>query len=143
MTDTIKQLAEFLERQNIDYNAPDDSEEVLWFSLKLPNHEAAATFFVHYSNSTEVLVIMASRMVKFSSINHDILLRMNEFNADPAVFGCKMFIDPTGELTVGYSTFVRGDFPAPQIIDLVDIVLASSDKYYPVITSALSKKADE
>lgn len=135
MNDTIKILAEFLKSQNIDYRIPEDNENVIWFSLKLPNHNAAATFYVNYSEETEALLIMASRMVKFSVVGPDLLLRINEFNADPSVFGCKMFIDQTGEITVGYSAFVRTEPKAPQTIDLIDIVLKAADRYYESITA--------
>jgi len=130
MNDTIKILAEFLTGQNIECRIPEDNEDVIWFSLKLPSHDAAATFYVNYNAETQVLLIMASRMVKFSVVGPDLLLLLNEFNADPSVFGCKMFIDQVGEVTVSYSAFLRSEPLAPQTVDLIDIVLKAADRYY-------------
>lgn len=135
MNDTINMLAEFLRSQDIEVLLPEENENVIWFSLKLPSYEAAVTFYVNFSEETEAVLIMASRMVKFSVVGPDLLLRINEFNADPSVFGCKMFIDQTGEITVGYSAFVRTEPKAPQVIDLIDIVLKAADRYYGSIAA--------
>ena len=139
MNSTIKILAEFLTGQNIECRIPKDNENVIWFSLKLPSHNAAATFYVNYSEETQAVVIMASRMVKFSVVGPDLLLLINEFNADPSVFGCKMFIDQTGEITVGYSAFIRSEPLAPQTVDLIDIVLKAADRYYARVAAFVSE----
>ncbi len=143
MNNTIKQIAGFFDSQNLKYKTSDENENVIWLHLALPSKQAAPLVFISYNEENQVVTIMAGHIVHVTNATHSLMLRMNAFNADPEVFGCKMFIDFDGELTVSYRGFVHGEGVAPQIISLVDVVLTAVDRHYQKIVELFPDEPEE
>jgi hypothetical protein len=144
MNNTLKNFADYLTQNNLKYSTDDDNEDVIWFIAKLPNNEAVPLFYLNYNEENGSLVIMASRIVKFGSVNLELMKAVNAFNSDPSTFNCKAFIDNTGEFVVNNSSFVRNDENAnDMILSLVDITVASLSKHYDDIVNTIEESMNE
>ena len=138
MNNTIKKFVEYLESQNFKCRTSADNENVVWFQLKLPNIEATPLFFVSYTESTGVLIIMASHLAKLKSVGIDLMRQVNTFNADPANFSCKMFIDPEGEIVVNNSTFLTTQDPQQKILENMDLTVDALCRHYENVISVIN-----
>jgi hypothetical protein len=134
----MKKFIEFLESKNFKCRTATDNENVVWFQLKLPKIEATPLFFVSYTESTGVLIIMASHMAKLNSVGIDLMRQVNAFNSDPANFSCKMFIDPEGEIVVNNSTFITTEDPQQKILENMDLTVDALCRHYESVINVIN-----
>jgi hypothetical protein len=142
MNNTMKKFIEFLESKNFKCRTATDNENVGWFQLKLPKIEATPLFFVSYTESTGVLIIMASHMAKLNSVGIDLMRQVNAFNADPANFSCKMFIDPEGEIVVNNSTFITAEDPQQKILENMDLTVDALCRHYESVINVINDSSN-
>jgi hypothetical protein len=137
MNPIVADFCALLESKNVSYELNDNDENMLRFQSKLPNHEVAPVVFIHYNPKNQALTLALSRMAHFSSVGVDLYQLLNQFNADPENFACKMFVDDAGEIVVLVNAVVAGDDPRDQIEDYLNTAILASDKYFGRISEVI------
>jgi hypothetical protein len=142
MNNTLNKFADYLKSQGFEIHTKDDNEDAVWFQVKLPNFDAAPLFFLSYTESTNTMLIMVSRMVRFRGVNTHIMQLINFFNGDPSTMNCKMFIDMNGELIVSCSCFLDSKDPYESIIQYMDITVSALDHHLPLMIEEMENSSD-
>ena len=142
MNNTLNKFADYLKSQGFEIHTKDDNEDAVWFQIKLPNFDAAPLFFLSYTESTNTMLIMVSRMVRFRGVNTHIMQLINFFNGDPSTMNCKMFIDMNGELVVSCSSFLDSKDPYESIIQYMDITVSALDHHLPLMSEEMENASD-
>ncbi|MBP5433883.1 YbjN domain-containing protein [Ruminococcus sp.] len=125
-------LADFcglLESHNVSYELNENDENMMRFRTKLPHHDTAPYVLVHYNPKNSALSLALSRIALFSSVGPDLYQIVNEFNADPGNFACKMFIDKDGQIIVLTNAILKGENTRDQVEDYLNICVLALDKY--------------
>ena len=130
---TSKVVADFcetLKERNVPFEVNEKDSNMLRFRTKLPHIENVTPLvFIHVNGDTNALSLALSQMARFDEVNLDVCKIINEFNADPECFGCKMFIDERGELIVLVNAVVTGEAPAKLVEDYLNISILCIDKH--------------
>ena len=69
----------------------------------------------------------------------DIYKLVNDFNADPANFACKMFVEPEGHIDVLTNAIIKKDDVCELIEEYLKINILATDKYYGQIADKIAK----
>lgn len=127
-----KVLSEFcglLDNHKIIYERNEHDENMIRFRTKLPNHDITPFAILHFNPKTSGLSLSLSQFAVLSSTGPEFWQILNEFNADPNSFGCKMFLDRSGEIVILTNAILKGENTIGQIEDYLNIDLVALDKY--------------
>ena len=125
----IADFCELLESQNVSYELNQNDENMMRFRTKLPHHDTAPYVLVHHNPANSALSLALSRIALFSNAGEELYHIINDFNADPENFACKMFIDKDGQIIVLTNAILKGENTRNQIEDYLNICVLSLDKY--------------
>ena len=137
MNKIVADFCGLLEARGVPYELNDNDANMIRFRTKLPNHESTPIVFMHFNPANQALTLALSRMFHFEVAVPDLYKLMNQFNADPENFACKMFLDDTGEIIVLANAVVAGDDPRDQIENYLNISILASDKYFGKISEVI------
>ena len=125
-------LADFcglLESHNVSYELNEHDENMMRFRTKLPHHDIAPYVLIHYNPKNGALSLSLSRIAMFSSVGPDLYQILNEFNADPDNFACKMFIAQDGQIIVLTNSILRDEKKSDLVEEYLNICVLALDKY--------------
>lgn len=138
-------LADFcgiLESRGVSYELNEHDENMMRFRTKLPHHDTAPYVLIHYNPKNYALSLALSRIAIFTSVGPDLYQIVNDFNADPSNFGCKMFIDKDGQIIVLTNSILRDEKKSDLVEEYLNICVLALDKYLGRILELTDKETD-
>lgn len=141
MNKYINGLAGYLKDHKIGYSTADDNEDILWFKTKLPDGSADVLYFISYNEKEQSFIMLINHIAKFTEVRTELMKLMNDFDADPLSFNCKMYIDQQGELIVNCCAIIKSGEVVEQMIDYIDMSVVAIQKYYPEIVKVTELSA--
>ena len=106
----IAAFREILDKRGISYDLNQNDGNMIRFRTQLPNFEGVTPYvIIHFNEENGALSLALTGIATFVKGGPDLYKLVNDFNADPANFACKMFVDQQGELVVLVSAIVAGE----------------------------------
>lgn len=133
MNKFINGLAGYLKDHKISYSTANDNEDILWFKTKLPDGSADVLYFISYNEKEQSFIMLINHIAKFTEVRTELMKLMNDFNADPLSFNCKMYIDQQGDIVVNLCSIIKSGNIVEQMVDYIDVSVVALQKYYPEV----------
>ncbi|WP_173458642.1 hypothetical protein [Ruminococcus flavefaciens] len=139
--ETNKVIAEFrdiLEKRGVAYELNNEDANMIRFRTQLPNYEKATPFvLIHFNEDNGALSLALSGIATFTKGGPDLYAVLNDFNADPGNFGCKMFVETDGHLIVLTNAIIKSGNVCDLIEEYLKINILATDKFYSRISEII------
>ena len=133
----IAAFREILDKRGISYDLNQNDGNMIRFRTQLPNFEGVTPYvIIHFNEENGALSLALTGIATFIQGDPDIYKLVNDFNADPANFACKMFTDNDGQIVVLTNAILSGD-TNHQIEEYINISVIAIDKYFGKITELI------
>ena len=136
----IAAFREILDKRGISYDLNQNDGNMIRFRTQLPSFEGVTPYvIIHYNEENGALSLALTGIATFIQGDPDIYKLVNDFNADPANFACKMFVEPEGHIDVLTNAIINKDDVCELIEEYLKINILATDKYYGQIADKIAK----
>lgn len=135
----IADFREILDKRGISYELNQNDGNMIRFRTQLPNFEGVTPYvIIHFNEDNGALSLALSGIATFVQTGLELYKLVNEFNADPANFACKMFVEPEGHIDVLTNAIIKKDDACALIEEYLKIDILATDKYYGRISEIIA-----
>ena len=134
----IAAFREILDKRGISYDLNQNDGNMIRFRTQLPNFEGVTPYvIIHFNEDNGALSLALSGIATFTKGGPDLYAVLNDFNADPGNFGCKMFVETDGHLIVLTNAIIKSGNVCDLIEEYLKINILATDKFYSRISEII------
>ncbi|MBP5377921.1 MAG: hypothetical protein J6X85_09165 [Ruminococcus sp.] len=135
MNKVIADFRKILEKRGIAYELNNNDLNMIRFRSQLPTHEQVMPLIlIHFNDENGALSLALSRIAEFTNGGPDLYKVINDFNADPKNFACKMYVENDGQLVVLVNSIIKSEDVCSIIEEYIKIIIIATDSYYDRIS---------
>ena len=136
----IAAFREILDKRGISYDLNQNDGNMIRFRTQLPNFEGVTPYvIIHFNEENGALSLALTGIITCTPTDAEVYKLVNDFNADPANFASKMFVEPEGHIDVLTNAIIKKDDVCDLIEEYLKINILATDKYYGSLKELIAK----